>query len=115
MERPTLAQRHAHDAPLCGFGGLADRLGHLPRLSVAESDPPLLVANDDERGKAEPATALDDFRDAVDVDEAVDELAVTLIVLVIAATAAFFTGHFFFPSLMSQRTPDDAAARFRCH
>jgi hypothetical protein len=35
------------------LGRLADRLRHFARLAVAEADAALLVADDDERGKAE--------------------------------------------------------------
>jgi hypothetical protein len=37
-----------------------------------------LVADDDKRGKAEAAAALDDLGDAIDVDELVDKLAIAL-------------------------------------
>src|SRR5665213_1931104 len=43
--------------------------------AMAETDPALLVADDHQRGKAEPAAALDHLGDAIDVDELVDELA----------------------------------------
>ena len=93
MQRAALAQRHADDAALGGFRRLADRLRHFARLAVAEADAALLVADDDERGEAEAASALHHFRHAIDVDEAVDELAVALLPVVPAAAAAFFTRH----------------------
>ena len=89
MQRAAFAQRHADDAALGGFRRLADRLGHFARLAVAEADAALLVADDDERGEAEAAAALHDLRDAIDVDEAIDEFAVALLALAIAAAAAF--------------------------
>src|SRR5262249_49893399 len=64
------------------------RLRHLARLAVAEANAALLVADDDERGKAEAAAALHHLGDTVDVDELVDELAVALLA-VTAAIAAF--------------------------
>ena len=92
MQRPALAQRHADQAALGGFGRLADRLGHLAGLAVAEADAALLVADDDERGEAEAPAALHHLGDAVDVDELVHELAVALLAIVatvaIAAAAA---------------------------
>ena len=75
MQRAAFAERHADHVALGGLGRLADRLRHLARLAVAEADPALLVADDHQRGKAEPAAALDHLGDAVDVDELVDELA----------------------------------------
>ena len=89
MQRTAFAQRHADDAALGRFRRLADRFRHFARLAVAEADAALLVADDDERGEAEPATALHHFRHAIDVDEAVDEFAVALLVLAVAAAAAF--------------------------
>src|SRR6202011_124607 len=58
MQRAAFAQRHPDETALGGFRGLADRLRHLARLAVAEADTPLLVADDDERGKSEPPAAL---------------------------------------------------------
>ena len=79
MQRPALAQRHAHDAALRGLGRLADRLGHFARLAVAEADPALLIADDDERGEAEATSALHHLRHPIDVHEAIDKLAVALL------------------------------------
>ncbi len=73
---------------LGGFGRLADRFRHFARLAVAEADPALLVADDDERGEAEAPAALHHLGDAVDVDELVDELAVALF-----AVASRVRGH----------------------
>ena len=53
---------------------LADRLGHLVGLAEPDADVTGLVAHDDERREAEAAAALDDLRDAVDVDDALLEL-----------------------------------------
>ena len=78
MQRAAFAQRHADQVALGRFGRLADRFRHFARLAVAEADPALLVADDDERGKAEAPAALHHLGDAVDVDELVDELAVPL-------------------------------------
>jgi len=71
---------------------------------VAEADPALLIADDDQRGKAEAASALHDLRHAIDVDEPIDELAVAVVPIVSAAAAAFFTSHLVSPSL-ARATP----------
>ena len=63
---------------------------------MPEADAALLIADHDQRGKAEPAAALDDFGDTVDVHELVDELAVALFVSAIAG----FTGHIVLPSFV---------------
>src|SRR5258707_3603657 len=59
--------------------GVVDRLGdrerHLTCLAVADADAIDLVADDDERREREPATTLDDLRDAVDLDHALLELS----------------------------------------
>ena len=95
MQRPAFTQRHPHDAALGGLGRLADRLRHLARLAMAETDPALLVADDDQRGEAEAPAALHHLRHAIDVHEAIDEFAVALLAVAIAAAAAFsFTRHF---------------------
>src|ERR1700736_1619181 len=98
MERTALAQRHPHEAAFGGLGRLADRLGHFARLAVAEADPALLVADNDERREAEPAAALDHLGDAVDVHELVDELAVALFPLALARVPPFpsFQCHWLF-------------------
>ena len=57
------------------LGALADRLGHLVGLAEADADVAALVADDDERREREAAAALDDLGDAVDEDDAVDQLA----------------------------------------
>jgi hypothetical protein len=76
MQRAALAQRDTDQAALGGLGRLADRLRHLAGLAVAEADAALLVADDDERREAEATPALHHLGDAVDVDQAVHELAV---------------------------------------
>src|SRR6201985_1656785 len=81
MQRTAFAQSHARQVALRRIRRLADRLGNFARLAVAETDPALLVADHDQRGKTEALTALDDFRHAIDVDELVDELAVALLAL----------------------------------
>ena len=99
MQRPALAQRHAHDAALRGLGRLADGLWHLARLAMAEAHASLLVADDDEGGETEAATALHDLRHTIDMHEAIDKFAVALLAVAIAAAAAFsFTRHWLLPS-----------------
>ena len=90
MQRAAFAQRHADQAALGGVGRLADRLRHLARLAVAEADPALLVADDDQRGEAEAASALHHLGHTIDVDELVGEFAVALFPV---AAIAWFTCH----------------------
>src|SRR5580704_1899384 len=101
MQRASLAQRHAGEPALGSVGRLADRFRHLARFAMTESDAALLVANDDQSGKAETPAALHDFGDAIDVNELVDKLAVALVV----ASIAWFTRHdaspyFYVPSVL---------------
>src|SRR5258705_5888798 len=104
MQGAAFAQRHARQVALCRFGRLADRLGDLARLAVAETDPALLIADHDQRRKAEALSALDDLRHTIDVDELVDELAVALFPAApVAATAFAFTCHGVFQSLRGSR------------
>jgi hypothetical protein len=59
---------------------------------MTETDPALLIADDDQRGETEPPSALDHLRYAIDVDEPIDEFAVAVLAsVVIAAAAAAFT------------------------
>src|SRR5688572_4170316 len=85
MEGAALAKRHAHHRLLGGGGGLGDRLGHLAGLAVAEAGAALAVADDDQSGEAEALAALHGLRDAVDVDELLDQL---LAAVVVASAAA---------------------------
>ncbi len=81
---------------MADFRRLADRFGHLARLAVAIADAAFLVADDDERGEAEPAAAFHHFGDAIDMDQAIHEFAVAL--LAVAAAPAFtFTRHLSVP------------------
>src|ERR1700720_4375157 len=100
MQRAAFAQCNAGQVALGRLGRLADRLGNFARLAVAETDPALLVADHDQRRKAEALAALDDLRHTIDVDELVDELAVALFPAAPVAAAAFaFTCHGVFRSL----------------
>src|ERR1700720_4949488 len=107
MQRAAFAQCNAGQVALGRFRRLADRLGDLARLAVAETDPALLIADHDQRRKAEALAALDDLRHTIDVDELVDELAVALSPAApVAATAFAFTCHGVFQSLRSSSFED---------
>ena len=67
--------RNGEDVLLRVVDGLRNRERHLTRLAVAEADLVDLVADHDERREREPAAALDDLGDAVDLDHALLELA----------------------------------------
>jgi len=95
MQRATLAQRYSDEPALGRVGRLADRLRNLARLAVAEADPSLFVADHHERRKTEAASALNNLRHAVDMDELVGEFAFALFPV---ATIAWFTCHDFVPT-----------------
>jgi hypothetical protein len=72
---------------------------------MTEADAALLVADDDESGETEAAATLHNFRDAIDVNQLVDEFVVTIVITTIvaipatpafAAATSFFTCHNFF-------------------
>src|SRR5690606_31132332 len=88
VQRATAAQRHENQVALGALGRLADRFRHFARLAMAEADAALLVADDDERGEAETTAALHHLRDAIDVNELVDEFAVALFTVTAAIAAA---------------------------
>src|ERR1043165_6288534 len=92
MQRAAFAERYPDHVALGGLGRLADRLRHFARLAMAEPDPALLIADDHQRGKAEPAAALDHLGDAVDVHELVDELA-RFALAISSAFSSRFTCH----------------------
>src|SRR5581483_829912 len=121
MQRAAVLQRHADHRLLRLVRRLADRLWHLARLAVTVADTAALIAHDDKRGKTEASAALHHLRDAVDVDELVDELAVALLTLLAAALApaapsatattafvTFFLCHSLF--LQNSRPPSRAAS-----
>src|SRR5439155_25350309 len=83
-----LAQRHADHAAPCLLGRLADRFGHLARLARTVADAALAVADDDDRGKAKAAPALNDLGDAVDADELFGEFAFFAVARLAVAVAA---------------------------
>ena len=73
-------QRHGEEVLAGLLGALLDGEGHLLGLAVAEADPAGAVADHHERGEREPAAALDDLGDAVDVDDPrVAELGVVVV------------------------------------
>ena len=91
------------------LGRLLDCVRHLAGLAMAEADAPLLIANDDQRGKPEAAAALHHLGDAVDVDEFVHEFAVALFAIAVSASITWITSHepilsFFSSPSLSQRS-----------
>ena len=84
MQRAAFAERNAHQRLLRRFRRLTHGFRHFARLAVTEADAALLVANDDERRKAETLTALHNLRNAIDVNELVDEFAALAIATAVA-------------------------------
>src|SRR4051794_32255459 len=85
MDDGATDQRYAEEA-LSGFlDALGDRGGNFLGLAVADTDHAVAVADDDQRGEAEAPTTLDHLGDAVDGDDALEEVA--LLSAVAAATA----------------------------
>jgi hypothetical protein len=91
MQRAAVAQRHADQAALGGFRGLADRLGHLARLAGAVADAAALVADHHDRGEGEAPAALHHLRDAIDGDQLVGQF-VFLVAIAVAAPIAIARG-----------------------
>src|SRR5882762_2955194 len=117
-----LDARHLEEVLLGLLDTLGDRRRHFLGLAVADADRAVTVADDDECGEAEPATALDDLGDAVDGHQPFDVQAllrsrtapttVAAIAPVIALVAAAASGsalrsrHQMFPSVVLLiRTP----------
>src|ERR1700723_1721293 len=74
MRNSTVLNRHAHQAFLGAIDALANRLGHFVGLAEAESHQAVMIARNYQRAEAEAATALDDFRDAVDMHDLLFDL-----------------------------------------
>src|SRR6266516_464920 len=70
--------RHGEQVLLRIVDRLGDRERHLARLAVTDADAVDLVPDHDERREREPPAALDDLGDAVDLDHALLELALSL-------------------------------------
>src|SRR4029078_12137167 len=85
VERAAVAQRNADHRLLRRGGRLRNRFRNLTSLAVAEAGAPLVVAAAHERREAEALAALHGLRDAVDVDELLDQL---LAAIVVTATPA---------------------------
>src|SRR6188508_2575997 len=62
--------RDLDDVLLRVLDALPDRLGDFARLAESGTDVALAVTHDDDRAEAEAPAALDDLRDAVDLDDA---------------------------------------------
>src|SRR5690606_31158707 len=82
----ALDARDAEEALLRLLDTLGDSRGHLLGLPVADAYRAVAVADDDERREAEAAAALDDLRDAVDRDDALEELALVARVATVVPT-----------------------------
>src|SRR5690606_6036407 len=91
VQRTRFAQRDADHLALGLLGRLADGFRHFARLAMTEADAALLVADDDERGKAEPPTALHHLGDAVDVNQAIDEFAIAFLNVSHRSYQSFFS------------------------
>jgi hypothetical protein len=98
MQRTTIAQWYEDQIALCAFGSLADSFWNFASLAVTEANATLLVTNDDESSKTETTAALNNFGDAVDSNQLVDEFAIALFaVLAVVARTSFFLCHCPFP------------------
>ena len=77
-------QRDAEEVLARFLHTLGDRGRHLFGLAVSDADHAVAVADDHQRGEAEPATTLDHLRNAVDRDDALDVVG---LLSAVAATA----------------------------
>src|SRR5260221_12666873 len=88
VQGATLAQGYA-DHRLLGFlGRLADGLGNFAGLAVAEADAAFLVADDHQGGERESPATFHRRRDAVDVHQLLDDVAVGAVFGVAVAPVA---------------------------
>jgi hypothetical protein len=86
MQRAAFLERDADHRLLGSCRRLRDGFRHFARLAMAEADPALAVADDDECREAEALAALHRLRDAVDVDQLLDQLFAAIVAPAAAAT-----------------------------
>ena len=111
MQRAAVFQRNADERLLGFLGRLADGFRHFARLAMTEADAALLVADDDECGETEAAAALHNLRNAIDVNQLVDEFVVALFaVIAISTTATLATTAFFTCHAQNSKPPSRAAS-----
>jgi len=91
MKRPAFLERNADHLLASCSGSLGDRLRHFASLAVAKTDAALAVANHNQRSEAEALTALNRLRDAVNVDQLLDDAIIFFFALVAIATTATTT------------------------
>src|SRR5258708_1391647 len=100
MRGGGLARRGPTETPPPPLTPRPARRAHRAPPPLRAPAPPPPTARADHARETEAAAALHDLRHTIDVDEAIDEFAVTLLSAMVAAAAAFsFTRHFFVPSL----------------
>jgi hypothetical protein len=80
VNRPLL-QRDLEHIATGGLHGLLHRHRHFPRLALAHADSAVTVTNHGQRCKAEDATTLHDFGNAVDRDHLLAQTVITTFVL----------------------------------
>src|SRR3954452_7255735 len=86
MKRAPIAEGNPDHRLLRSSGSLADRLRDLAGLAMAEASAALAVADHHERCEAEALAALHGLRNAVDVDELLDELLAAFLVVAASTT-----------------------------
>src|SRR3569623_792838 len=87
MQRTAFLERNANHRLLGSGGSRGDGFRHFARLAMPEADPALAVADDDERGEPEALAALHRLRNAIDVDQLLDQLFAAVVVAGAATTA----------------------------
>ena len=105
MQGASIFQRYAEHAAFGSFGRLANGFRNFACFSMTKADAAALIADDDESGKTEAAPPLHHFRNAIDMHELIDEIAVAILVV----TLAVFTGHGL-SFLQNSRPPSRAAS-----
>src|SRR4051794_39648370 len=82
----AIAERNANHRLLRRSSRFGNRLRHFARFAVTEAGAALAVADDHERREAEALAALHRLGDAIDVDELLDQLFATILVVAASTT-----------------------------
>jgi hypothetical protein len=95
VQRPAFTQWNANQRPFRGLCRLPNSFRHFPRFPMPITHSTFLIADHHERRKSKSTPALHHFRDAINMDKTVHELAVAFF----AASPAFaVTRHILVPS-----------------
>src|SRR5690349_20952886 len=91
MRNGRTRERNLHHLAASHFRTLADAIRHSTGLANADTDTTLIVAYNHNRAEGEAATALDNFSDALNINDAFVKFFTVVVTLTFAAWFTFTT------------------------